>query len=118
MSRLALPALFLALGLSACMPAQDEQEQAVAQSEQRAEEAAQPAPAEAPVAAGACDDSQAQWAIGKKVTEAEVEQARTDSGAESVRTLKPDQAATMDFNDKRLNLDMDADGVVTGVRCG
>ena len=118
MSRLALPTLVLALGLSACTPAQDEQEQAVAQSEQRAEEAAQPAPAEPPVAAGACDDSQAQWAIGKKVTDAEVEQARTDSGAESVRTLKPDQAATMDFNDKRLNLDMDAGGVVTGVRCG
>ena len=89
MSRLVLPALVLALSLSACAPAQDEQEEAVAQSEQRAEEASQPAPVEPPVAAGACDDSQAQWAIGKTLTDAEVEQARTDSGAESVRTLKP-----------------------------
>lgn len=119
MLRLALPtALVIALSLSACKPPQDEQEQAVAQSEQRAEEAAQPAPVEPPVAAGACDDSQAQWAIGKTVTEAEIEQARTDSGAESVRTIKPDQGVTMDFNDKRLNLDMDAAGVVTAVRCG
>ena len=118
MSRLALPALVIALSLSACTPAQDEQEQAVAQSEQRAVEAAQPAPAEPPVAAGACDDSQAQWAVGKTPTEAKVEQARADSGAESVRTLKPDQMVTMDFNDKRLNLDLDAAGVVTAVRCG
>ena len=118
MSRLVLPALVLALSLSACAPAQDEQEEAVAQSEQRAEEASQPAPVEPPVAAGACDDSQAQWAIGKTLTDAEVEQARTDSGAESVRTLKPDQMATMDFNDQRLNLDLDAAGVVTAVRCG
>ena len=35
-----------------------------------------------------------------------------------LRTLKPDQMATMDFNDKRLNLDLDAAGVVTAVRCG
>ena len=118
MSRLVLPALLFALGLSACAPAQDEQEEAVAQSSQRAEEASQPAPAEPPVAAGACDDSQAQWAVGKTPTSAEVEQARTDSGAESVRTLKPDQMVTMDFNDKRLNLDLDASGVVTAVRCG
>ena len=118
MSRFALPALVLAFSLSACTPAQDEQEEAVAQSEQRAEEASQPAPVEPPVAAGACDDSQAQWAIGKTPTAAEVEQARADSGAESVRTLKPDQMVTMDFNDKRLNLDLDASGVVTAVRCG
>ena len=118
MSRLVLPALVLALSLSACAPAQDEQEEAVAQSEQRAEEASQPAPVEPPVAAGACDDSQAQWAIGKAVTQTEVEQARKDAGAGTVRSLKPDQAATMDFNDKRLNLDLDAKGVVTAVRCG
>ena len=118
MSRLVLPALVLALSLSACAPAQEEQEEAVAQSEQRAEEASQPAPLEPPVAAGACDASQAQWASGKTLTAAEVEQARTDSGAESVRTLKPDQRATKDFNDKPLNLDLDAAGVVTAVRCG
>ena len=119
MSRLLMPAIaLLTLALAACSPQLDEQEQAAAQSGQRAEEAAQLAPAATEVSAGACDDSQAQWAIGKTLTDAEVEQARTDSGAESVRTLKPDQMATMDFNDKRLNLDLDAAGVVTAVRCG
>ena len=119
MSRLLMPAVaLLTLALAACSPQLDEQEQAAAQSGQRAEEAAQPAPAAAEVSAGACDESQAQWAIGKAVTQTEVEQARKDAGAETVRSLKPDQAATMDFNDKRLNLDLDAKGVVTAVRCG
>ena len=118
MSRLVLPALVLALSLSACAPAQDEQEEAVAQSEQRAEEASQPAPVEPPVAAGACDDSQAQWAVGKSVTDADVEQARKDAGAESARTIGPDQMVTMEFLANRLNLNLDAAGVVTAVRCG
>ncbi|MET0581677.1 MAG: I78 family peptidase inhibitor [Pseudoxanthomonas sp.] len=119
MSRLLLPATaLLTLCLSACAPTPDEQERAVAQSEERAEEAAQPAPPAPPAAAAGCDDSQAQWAIGKKVSEADVEQARKDSGAESVRTLKPDQAVTMEFNANRLNLDVDATGTVTAIRCG
>lgn len=108
----------LTLALSACSAQLDEQEQASAQASQRAAAAAQPAPVATEISAGACDESQAQWAIGKAITKAEVEQARQDAGAQSVRSLKPDQAATMDFNDKRLNLDLDAKGVVTAVRCG
>lgn len=118
MSRFLLPAALLTLCLAACTPKPDEQEQALAQSEERAEAAAQPAPPTPPAAAAACDDSQAQWAVGKKVTEAEVEQARKDSGAETARTLKPDQMVTMEFNAKRLNLDLDDAGAVTAVRCG
>ncbi len=119
MSRLLLPAAaLLTLCLAACTPKPDEQEQALAQSEERAEAAAQPAPPTPPPAATACDDSQAQWAVGKKVTEAEVEQARKDSGAETARTLKPDQMVTMEFNANRLNLDLDDSGTVTAVRCG
>jgi peptidase inhibitor I78 family protein len=119
MSRLLLPATaLLTLCLAACAPTPDEQERAVAQSEQRAEAAAQPAPPTPPAAAAACDDSQAQWAIGKKVAQADVEQARKDSGAESARTLKPGQVVTMEFNANRLNLDLDEAGVVTAIRCG
>ena len=119
MSRLILTtAALFTLAVAACTPTPDEQQQAVDQSEKRAEEAAQPAPTAAEVTAGACDDSQAQWAIGKTVTDADVEQARKDAGAESARTIGPDQMVTMDFNDKRLNLDTDVKGVVTAVRCG
>lgn len=119
MSRFLMPCVaLLTLALAACAPTPDEQEQATAQSEQRAEEAAQPAPPEPATAAAACDDSQAQWAIGKKATDADVEQARKDSGAQTARTLKPGQAVTMEFNANRLNLDLDAAGLVTAIRCG
>ena len=73
-------AALLTLTLAACAPQPDEQEQATAQSEQRAVEAAQPAPPEPATAAAACDDSQAQWAIGKKVTEAEIDQHLAQQG--------------------------------------
>ena len=119
MTRFLLPALaMLTLGLAACTPDQDEQEQAVAQSAVRAQEAAQPAESNLPATAATCDDSQAQWAIGKKVSGADVEQARKDSGAEVARTLKPDQVVTMEFNANRLNLDLDDAGRVTAIRCG
>lgn len=119
MSRFLMPAVaLLALTLSACAPTPDEQEQAMAQSEQRAEEAAQPALPEPATAAAACDDSQAQWAIGKKATDADVEQARKDAGAQTARTLKPNQPVTLEFNANRLNLDLDDAGLVTAIRCG
>jgi hypothetical protein len=119
MSRFLMPVVaLLTLTLTACAPQPDEQEQAAAQSELRAEEAAQPAPPEPATAATACDDSQAQWAIGKKVTDADLEQARKDTGAETARTLNPNQPVTMEFNANRLNLDLDAGGLVTAIRCG
>lgn len=119
MSRLFLPAIAtLTLAIAACAPTPDEQEQAVAQSEVRAQEAAQPAPSEPAATSANCDDSQAQWAIGKKVTDSDVEQARKDSGAETARTLKPGQMVTMEFNGNRLNLEVDQAGLVTSIRCG
>lgn len=119
MSRLLQPAaVLLALGLAACAPSPDEQTVAVAQSEQRAQEDARPAPPEPAAPADACDDSQVQWAIGKAVTDADVEQARKDSGAETARILRPGHVVTMEFNANRLNLDVDGAGVVTAVRCG
>ena len=51
MTRFLLPAVaLLTLGLAACTPDADEQQQAVAQSEVRAQQAAQPAPANPPSA--------------------------------------------------------------------
>ena len=119
MLRLALPCTaLLTLALAACAPTPDEQQQAIDQAEQRAQAEAQPAAAPAPVDAAACDTVQAQWLVGKVPTEAEVEQARSDSGAEVVRTLKPGQVVTMEFNASRLNIDVDDAGTVISVRCG
>ena len=35
-----------------------------------------------------------------------------------VRHIRPDTQVTMDYRAARLNIDIDAAGVVTGVRCG
>lgn len=115
-----LSPILLCLVVAACSaPPADEQEQAAAAAEQRAEAAAQPAPqTEVATDAATCDATQAQWTVGKAVSEADVEQARKDAGAQTARTLKPGQATTMEFNAARLNLDVDDKGVVTAVRCG
>jgi outer membrane biogenesis lipoprotein LolB len=117
----ALPALLLTLTLAACSaPEPDEQVAATEQSQAAAAEAAAPAPATPPATelAGSCDDTQAQWIIGKPGTDTDVEQARKDTKAETVRSLKPGDAATMDFNPNRLNVILDDKGVVSSVNCG
>ncbi|MFT4255410.1 MAG: I78 family peptidase inhibitor [Pseudoxanthomonas sp.] len=120
MTRLPLSAALLALGLAACSaPQPDEQEQALAQSEQRAAEAAQPADAgTAPTDASHCDPLQAQWTVGKPVTDTEAEQARKDAGAARVRVLKPGEVVTLEFDDARLNIDVDENGAGVAARCG
>ena len=111
----------MSLSLAACSaPDTDEQTAAAAQSQAAASEAATPPPAEpAPTElAGTCDDTQAQWIIGKAASEKDIEQAKTDSKSESVRALKPGDAATMDFNPNRLNIILDDKGAATSVNCG
>ena len=44
--------------------------------------------------AGTCDDTQAQWIIGKMPSEKDIEQAKTDDVAEVIKTMK-----TMNIND-------------------
>lgn len=115
-----IAAAALILSLAACgAPAPDEQEQALADAQQAAEADAQPAASEPePAPAEACDALQAQWTVGKVLTDAELEQARKDAGAESVRTLEPGQVVTMEFRADRLNLELDDQGAVSSARCG
>jgi hypothetical protein len=56
--------------------------------------------------------------VGQAATSTSIEQARSAAAAESVRTLKPGQATTMEFNGNRLNVDVDASNIITNVRCG
>ncbi|WP_165421903.1 I78 family peptidase inhibitor [Pseudoxanthomonas winnipegensis] len=120
MSPLSAFSLMLLLALAGCAaPNPDEQEQAVAQSEQRADAAAAPTPEAAPPAdASACDATQAQWIVGKTPAQADVDQAQKDAGAKSARTLKPNQPVTLEFNESRLNIEVDEKGVAVSVRCG
>ena len=56
--------------------------------------------------------------IGQAGSEAVYAKAMQDAGAQSYRALGPDDAATMDFREDRLNIDLDASGTITGFRCG
>ena len=76
-----------------------------------------PEPA-APALPGGCDASKAQFAVGHPPGLAIQDQARERSGARMVRTLRPGQLVTMEYNAERLNLELDAGGTVVRVRCG
>ena len=52
-----------------------------------------------------------EW-IGKKADEAAVKKQ-----AKVYRILGPNSAATMDFNPARLNIDIDANGLIIGFHC-
>ena len=82
--------------------------------------AATPAP-ETPAATappGSCAASKAQFAVGREPGLAVQDQARERSGARTVRTLRPGQIVTMEYSGDRLNLELDASGKITRVRCG
>jgi len=121
--RSALFVLPAALMLAACSaPPMDEQDAAAAKAQQAAEQAAAPTDAagkatEAPPV-GSCDATQVQSLIGQPGSEAVARQAQQDAGASQVRTLGPQDMTTMEFVGERLNIEVDAKGVVTGVRCG
>ncbi len=57
----------------------------------------------------------AQYAslVGKAATDP----AMPPAGA-NVRIIRPGDQVTMDFQETRVNFDLDAAGVVTGIRCG
>lgn len=77
-----------------------------------------PAPTPAPVPAGECNAAPAQFAVGQVVSTQLENEARIRSGSQTVRVLRPGQMVTMEFNGRRLNLDVDASGRILRVRCG
>ena len=67
---------------------------------------------------GRCDASGAEFAIGKQGSAQLLEQARTSSGSQTARILKPHDVVTLEYRSDRLNLNVDDKGVVTRVNCG
>ncbi|BAQ73759.1 hypothetical protein DNK59_10385 [Pseudomonas sp. TKO26] len=65
-----------------------------------------------------CEASAAEFAIGKKASPELLEQARSRSGAQYARFLKPNDMITLEYRSDRLNLNTDASLVVNRVNCG
>ena len=76
---------------------------------------APPPPVFAP---GECNAQAAQSIVGQSYNTPLGEDARVRAGAERVRTLKPGDVVTMEFDARRLSIDVDAAGKVALVRCG
>lgn len=66
-----------------------------------------------PEQADACKAQSYQNLIGKPATDPAVPPAD-----KLVRHIKPDSIVTMDYVFKRLNIEIDTQGIITGVRCG
>lgn len=67
---------------------------------------------------GRCEASGADFSVGKHSSAALLEQARTSSGSQTARILKPNDVVTLEYRSDRLNLNVDDKGVVTRVNCG
>ncbi|HCT4581380.1 TPA: hypothetical protein OTZ00_004410 [Pseudomonas aeruginosa] len=76
------------------------------------------APAATPAADGRCDANAVQAYVGKQASAAIVEEARRAAGAEVARALRPHDAVTMDYNPRRLNIDVDVTLVIKRLSCG
>ncbi|MEO5670660.1 MAG: I78 family peptidase inhibitor [Ramlibacter sp.] len=70
------------------------------------------------IAPGQCDASAAQFAVGQPVAPQLIEEARSRARAQRVRTLRPGQMVTMEFDAGRLSLHVDAQERVVRANCG
>lgn len=65
-----------------------------------------------------CDAGPAQPLIGETYSDAVEARARSLSGARLVRTLRPGQVITMEYNPERINLRLDKRDVIESIGCG
>lgn len=75
-------------------------------------------PAQSASRSGACNAEAVQGMLGKIATAEQVEQARQQAGAQSVRVLAPGDAVTLEYNAQRLNVDIDEAEVIQRINCG
>ncbi|MDH5832772.1 I78 family peptidase inhibitor [Luteimonas kalidii] len=65
-----------------------------------------------------CNADAVQGLVGQEATEAVVTKATADSNSASVRVLRPGDAATMDFRQDRMNINLDDAGMIEKIGCG
>ncbi|MEO6226428.1 MAG: I78 family peptidase inhibitor [Thermomonas sp.] len=71
-----------------------------------------------PPAAGACNANAIRPYVGQVATPAVVDAARNAAGAQLVRALKPNDAATMDYRVERINILVDDANKIVRATCG
>ena len=67
---------------------------------------------------GTCNAGAAQSLVGSQASSEVGAEALRLSGARSLRWIRPGDVVTMDYREDRLNVDLDANGRVAGLRCG
>lgn len=73
----------------------------------------------APAANGqGCNDSAVQDLVGQTASPALLEEARRRAGAQTARVIGPQDSVTLDYDSKRLNLDIDERLVIRQIHCG
>jgi hypothetical protein len=115
MKRVLLPiaTLFgsLCLGLCACAATPPQEKVKTAQAE--------PAPAPAPAPQQRqCDATPLSWAVGRVADDTLIMRAQEQSGASTVRVLRPGVMVTQEFNGMRLNIRVDTERKVLATSCG
>lgn len=113
-------ALIAALALAACSPSKPAEAPAAAPA---APAAAAPAPSDPPpVTAANPAPNTAEDACNKAAYAAIIGTTEKDPSVPpagpNVRHIHPGDQVTMDFRAGRLNIDIDAKGVITALRCG
>ena len=71
-----------------------------------------------PPPASACNADAIQSYVGQVATPAVVDAARKAAGAELVRALKPNDAATTDYRVERINILVDDSNKILSASCG
>jgi hypothetical protein len=65
-----------------------------------------------------CEAKAAEFTLGKTASPELLEQARKRAGAQNARFLGPNDMVTLEYRSDRLNLNTDANKIVTRVNCG
>jgi len=78
----------------------------------------EPATSEIEVDDTLCNADPVQMLIGQPASDEIIAQAIKDSGAQVSRVLEPNEPATLDLNQNRLNIIIDGSTVIQSLHCG
>jgi hypothetical protein len=67
---------------------------------------------------GDCNVEQVHGVLGQTASAELIEHVQLQANAKTLRVLAPGDAATMDYNPQRLNIDIDESEVIIRLTCG